>query len=61
MPWQTSGTRQLMARQGVHGLQSAEALATLEDVLTSGYDQAAIVSAEEPVLEEMGLDRIDRG
>jgi enoyl-CoA hydratase/carnithine racemase/NAD(P)-dependent dehydrogenase (short-subunit alcohol dehydrogenase family)/acyl carrier protein/SAM-dependent methyltransferase len=49
--------RQLMERQGVHGLKSAEALATLEAVLGSGWDQAAIVSADESVLEEMGLDR----
>ena len=49
--------RQLMARQGVHGLKSAEALATLEEVLASGWEQAAIVSADESVLEEMGLDR----
>ena len=49
--------RQLMARQGVHGLKSAEALATLEEVMISGWEQAAIVSAEESVLEEMGLDR----
>jgi enoyl-CoA hydratase/carnithine racemase/NAD(P)-dependent dehydrogenase (short-subunit alcohol dehydrogenase family)/acyl carrier protein/SAM-dependent methyltransferase len=49
--------RQLMARQGVYGLQSADALAALEDVLASGWEQAAIVSAEESVLEEMGLDR----
>jgi enoyl-CoA hydratase/carnithine racemase/SAM-dependent methyltransferase len=49
--------RQLLARQGVHGLKSPEALAALEDVLASGWEQAAIVAAEEPVLEEMGLDR----
>src|SRR5262249_54144905 len=49
--------RQLMARQGVHGLKSGEALAALEDVLAVGWQQAAIVSAEESVLEEMGLDR----
>jgi enoyl-CoA hydratase/carnithine racemase/NAD(P)-dependent dehydrogenase (short-subunit alcohol dehydrogenase family)/acyl carrier protein len=49
--------RQLMARQGVYGLTSAEALATLEEVLASGWEQAAIVSAEESVLEEMSLDR----
>lgn len=49
--------RQLLARQGVYGLKSAEALATLEEVLASAWEQAAIVSAEESVLEEMGLDR----
>jgi enoyl-CoA hydratase/carnithine racemase/NAD(P)-dependent dehydrogenase (short-subunit alcohol dehydrogenase family)/acyl carrier protein len=49
--------RQLLARQGVYGLKSADALATLEEVLASGWEQAAIVSAEESVLEEMGLDR----
>jgi enoyl-CoA hydratase/carnithine racemase/NAD(P)-dependent dehydrogenase (short-subunit alcohol dehydrogenase family)/acyl carrier protein len=49
--------RHLLARQGVYGLKSAEALATLEGVLASGWEQAAIVSAEESVLEEMGLDR----
>src|SRR5262249_37922144 len=33
------------------------ALAALEEVLASNWEQAAIVSAEESVLEEMGLDR----
>jgi enoyl-CoA hydratase/carnithine racemase/NAD(P)-dependent dehydrogenase (short-subunit alcohol dehydrogenase family) len=49
--------RQLLARQGVYGLKTSEALAKLEDVLASGWEQAAIVSADESVLEEMGLDR----
>ena len=49
-----------LARQGVYGLKSAEALATLEEVLASGWEQAAIVSADESVLEEMGLDRAMR-
>jgi enoyl-CoA hydratase/carnithine racemase/NAD(P)-dependent dehydrogenase (short-subunit alcohol dehydrogenase family)/acyl carrier protein/SAM-dependent methyltransferase len=48
--------RQLMARQGMHGLKSAEALAALEEVLGSGWEQAAIISAEESLLVEMGLD-----
>ena len=38
--------RQLMARQGVHGLKSAEALALLDEVLASGWQQAAIVAAD---------------
>jgi enoyl-CoA hydratase/carnithine racemase/NAD(P)-dependent dehydrogenase (short-subunit alcohol dehydrogenase family)/acyl carrier protein/SAM-dependent methyltransferase len=49
--------QQLLARQGVYGLKSVEALNTLEEVLASGWEQAAIVSADEAVLEEMGLDR----
>ena len=49
--------RKLLARQGVHGLKSTEAIASLEAVLASGWEQAAIVSADESVLEEMGLDR----
>jgi enoyl-CoA hydratase/carnithine racemase/NAD(P)-dependent dehydrogenase (short-subunit alcohol dehydrogenase family)/acyl carrier protein/SAM-dependent methyltransferase len=49
--------RQLMARQGVHGLKSTEAIAALESVMAAGWEQAAIVSAQETVLEEMGLDR----
>ena len=52
--------QQLLARQGVYGLKSAEALSTLEEVLASGWEQAAIVSADESVLEEMGLDRAMR-
>jgi enoyl-CoA hydratase/carnithine racemase/SAM-dependent methyltransferase len=39
------------------GLKSAEALATLEEVLASGWEQAAIISAEESLLVEMGFDR----
>ncbi len=49
--------QQLLARQGVYGLKSAEALNILEEVLASGWEQAAIVSADEAVLEEMGLNR----
>ena len=49
--------RQLLARQGVHGLPTAAALATLEAVLATGWEQAAIVAADEAVLEEMGLRR----
>ncbi len=49
--------QQLLARQGVYGLKSTEALSALEEVLASGWEQAAIVSADESVLEEMGLDR----
>ncbi len=44
--------RQLMARQGVHGLKSAEALAALETVLVSDWEQALIFAAEESVLEQ---------
>ena len=49
--------QQLLARQGVYGLKTTPALNTLEDMLASGWEQAAIVSADEAVLEEMGLDR----
>jgi enoyl-CoA hydratase/carnithine racemase/NAD(P)-dependent dehydrogenase (short-subunit alcohol dehydrogenase family)/acyl carrier protein len=53
----TSVYRSLLARQGVHGLRAEEALAALEEVLEAGWEQAAIVAAEEQVLEEMGLSR----
>jgi enoyl-CoA hydratase/carnithine racemase/NAD(P)-dependent dehydrogenase (short-subunit alcohol dehydrogenase family)/acyl carrier protein len=49
--------QQLLARQGVYGLKSTEALNALDELLASGWEQAAIVSADESVLEEMGLDR----
>jgi enoyl-CoA hydratase/carnithine racemase/NAD(P)-dependent dehydrogenase (short-subunit alcohol dehydrogenase family) len=49
--------QQLLERQGVYGLKTTPALNTLEEVLASGWEQAAIVSADEAVLEEMGLDR----
>jgi enoyl-CoA hydratase/carnithine racemase/NAD(P)-dependent dehydrogenase (short-subunit alcohol dehydrogenase family)/acyl carrier protein len=49
--------QQLLARQGVYGLKSTAALNALEELLASGWEQAAIVSADESVLEEMGLDR----
>ncbi|WNG36312.1 SDR family NAD(P)-dependent oxidoreductase [Archangium violaceum] len=49
--------RGLLARQGVYGLRAGEALSALEQVLASGWEQAAIVAAEERVLEEMGLSR----
>ncbi|AGC43222.1 polyketide synthase [Myxococcus stipitatus DSM 14675] len=46
--------RTLLARQGIHGLRAAEAFATLEQVLAAGWDQAAILAAEDTVLEELG-------
>ncbi len=49
--------RSLLARQGLHGLRGQQALAALEQVLAAGWEQAAIVAAEEPVLEEMGISR----
>src|SRR6478736_5867902 len=49
--------RQLLARQGVFGLKATEALSALEAMLTSGWEQAMIVAAEEPVLREMRFDR----
>lgn len=53
----TERYRALMARQGVFGLRADEAMTALEQVLASGWEQAAIVAAEEAVLEEIGLSR----
>jgi enoyl-CoA hydratase/carnithine racemase/NAD(P)-dependent dehydrogenase (short-subunit alcohol dehydrogenase family)/acyl carrier protein/SAM-dependent methyltransferase len=47
--------RHLLERQGVHGLRAEAALAALEQVLDTGWEQAAIVSAEARVLTELGL------
>lgn len=46
--------RALLARQGIHGLRAAEAFATLEQVLAAGWEQAAILAAEDSVLDELG-------
>lgn len=47
--------RRLLERQGVHGLRAEAALTALEQVLDTGWEQAAIVSAEPQVLRELGL------
>lgn len=47
--------RRLLEHQGVHGLRTEAALAALEQVLGAGWEQAAVVSAETRVLEELGL------
>ena len=47
--------RQLLARQGLHGLQSGAALACLAQVMASGVPQALILAAEDHVLQEMGM------
>jgi len=49
--------RHLLARQGLFGLRSAEALQALEQVLAEGYEQALIVGAEESVFQQMGVKR----
>ncbi|WP_342379872.1 SDR family NAD(P)-dependent oxidoreductase [Myxococcus stipitatus] len=46
--------RTLLARQGIHGLRAAEAFAALEQVLAAGWEQAAILAAEDTVLDELG-------
>lgn len=49
--------RQLLARQGVFGLGTEQALGYLEKALACGWQTALIVAAEDVVLEEMGWSR----
>lgn len=45
--------RNLLRRQGLFGMRSSEALATLEHVLSAGYEQALIIAADKQVLQQM--------
>lgn len=46
--------RELMARQGVHGLPTETALQHLEAALAAGWDDALILAADDDVLGELG-------
>jgi enoyl-CoA hydratase/carnithine racemase/NAD(P)-dependent dehydrogenase (short-subunit alcohol dehydrogenase family)/SAM-dependent methyltransferase len=51
----TSVHRHLLARQGMYGLCALQAFEAMEGALATGWDQVAIVSADEHVLREFGL------
>jgi enoyl-CoA hydratase/carnithine racemase/NAD(P)-dependent dehydrogenase (short-subunit alcohol dehydrogenase family)/acyl carrier protein/SAM-dependent methyltransferase len=49
--------QRLLARQGVFGMTTRDALSRLDDVLSNGFEQAVVMRGSESVFAEMQVDR----